>query len=231
MNQSNGTGGISTKTPVICASILHENGADIIKSAATAIKSGADLLEIRLDALPDQDPELVRDILQEIPHPLIATNRIKEEGGLFQGSERQRTEVLLAAAELADYVDVELQTRDKYKFKVIEASKSTILSYHNFQETPTRVELLKIARRATTEGDLAKLAVMPREMKDTLTVLEVVSRCENTIAISMGKLGSYTRVIAPLFGSPIIYASLGDEIAPGQLNIKTTREILDKFIN
>lgn len=232
MNQSKGKlKDFQQKRGYVCASILHESGEDIIKSAAAAIKSGADLLEIRLDALPNQDPEGVSDILKQIPHPMIATNRMKEEGGLFQGSETDRIEVLLGAAEWAHYVDVELQTRDKYKSEIIEAAQSTIISYHNFQETPPRNELFRIARRATSEGDLAKLAVMPRNMHDTLIVLEVISRCENTIAISMGKLGSYTRVVAPLFGSPITYASLEDEIAPGQLDIKTTRDILDVFIN
>lgn len=219
------------KKPLICASILHENGKDVIKSAAEAIKSGADLLEIRLDALPDQDPEQVGNLLRGIHHPLIATNRMKEEGGLFQGSERKRIDIILAASELADYIDIELQTRDKYKNEIIEASKSTIISYHNFQETPPLDELLKIAERAKTEGDLAKLAVMPLEIQDTLKVLEVVSQCDNTIGIAMGKLGSYTRVIAPLFGSPITYASVDGEIAPGQLNIKITREMLNKFID
>jgi 3-dehydroquinate dehydratase-1 len=120
---------------------------------------------------------------------------------------------------------------DKYKSEIIEASKTTIISYHNFQETPPRDELFKIAKMATTEGDLAKLAVMPQKMQDTLTVLELVSRCKNTIAISMGQLGSFTRVVAPLFGSPITYASLEGEIAPGQLEISTTREMLNRFIN
>jgi len=219
------------KAVYVCAPILHENGEDVIKSAAAAIKSGADLLEIRLDALPDQDPELVSHLLQQIRYPTIATNRLQEEGGLYKGPETKRIEILLAAAEWVDYVDVELRTRDKYKSEIIEASKSTILSYHNYQETPPLDELFKIAKRATTEGDLAKLAVMPRNIQDTLTVLEVVSQCANTIAISMGNLGSYTRVVAPLFGSPITYASLDEEIAPGQLNIKTTRDILGKFIN
>ena len=219
------------KPRYVCASIFHENGADMIKSAAAAMISGADLVEIRLDALTELDPEGVRDLLKQIPHPLIATNRMKGEGGFFQGSETERIEVLLAAAEWADYVDVELQTRDKHKSEIIKASKSTIISYHNFQETPPRDELFRIARMATAEGDLAKLAVMPQKMQDTLTVLEVVCRCENTIAIAMGKLGSYTRVVAPLLGSPITYASLEGEIAPGQLDIKTTREILDVFIN
>jgi 3-dehydroquinate dehydratase-1 len=232
MNQSKGElKDFQKNRGYVCASILCESGEDIIKSAVEAIKSGADLLEIRLDALPRQDPDVVIDILKQIPYPLIATNRMKEEGGFFQGSEAERIEVLLAAAKWALYVDVELQTRDKYKSEIIEAAQSTIISYHNFQETPPLEKLFKIARRATTEGDLAKLAVMPRNIQDTLIVLEVISRCENTIAISMGKLGSYTRVVAPLFGSPITYASLEDEIAPGQLSIKTTREILDVFIN
>ncbi|HNR26543.1 MAG TPA: type I 3-dehydroquinate dehydratase [Methanobacteriaceae archaeon] len=223
--------GFQRKQGQVCASILQENGEDVIKSAATAIKCGADLLEIRLDALTHLDPELVRNILKQIPHPLIATNRMKEEGGFFQGSETERIDALLAATEWADYVDVELQTRDKYKSEIRETARSTIISYHNFQETPPQDELIRIARKATAEGDLAKLAVMPRNMQDTLLVLELISRCRNTIAISMGKLGSYTRIAAPLFGSPITYASLDGEVAPGQLDIKTTRDILDVFIN
>jgi len=52
---------------------------------------------------------------------------------------------------------------------------------------------------------------------------------EDTIGISMGNLGGYTRVTAGLFGSPITYASLDGGSAPGQLDLKTTRLFLDKF--
>lgn len=217
------------KKTLICASILHENGEKVIKSALEAVSQGVDLIEIRLDALLDPNPEKVRDILQEINHPLIVTNRMKDEGGFFEGSERERTDMLLSAAEFAEYVDIELQTRDKYKYKIIKASKSTIISYHNFEETPSIGELLKIVGRAKEVGDLAKFAVMPRDIQDTLKVLEVVSQADNTIGISMGKLGSYTRVIAPLFGSPITYASLDAQSAPGQLAIKTTQNILNEL--
>ncbi|MDP3066733.1 MAG: type I 3-dehydroquinate dehydratase [Methanobacteriaceae archaeon] len=217
------------KKTLICASILHEDGEKVIKSALEAVSQGVDLIEIRLDALSDPYPEMVKAILQEINHPLIVTNRMKDEGGFFEGSERERTDILLSAAEFAEYVDIELQTRDKYKYKIIKASKSTIVSYHNFEETPSIGELLKIVGRAKEVGDLAKFAVMPRDIQDTLKVLEVVSQADNTIGISMGKLGSYTRVIAPLFGSPITYASLDAQSAPGQLAIKTTQNILNEL--
>jgi 3-dehydroquinate dehydratase-1 len=46
----------------------------------------------------------------------------------------------------------------------------------------------------------------------------------------MGKLGSYTRVIAPLFGSPITFASIKNASAPGQLDIQTTNDILSKLV-
>jgi 3-dehydroquinate dehydratase-1 len=70
---------------------------------------------------------------------------------------------------------------------------------------------------------------MPRNIQDTLTVLEVLSRVSNTIGISMGDLGKYTRVVAPLFGSPLTFASVDVESAPGQLNINTTRNILKQL--
>ena len=70
---------------------------------------------------------------------------------------------------------------------------------------------------------------MPQNISDTLIVLNVLSKVENTIGISMGDIGRYTRIIAPLFGSPITFASLDNKSAPGQLDIQTTKDILDKL--
>ena len=70
---------------------------------------------------------------------------------------------------------------------------------------------------------------MPNDYKDTLTVLNVLSEVQNTIGIAMGDLGKYTRIVAPIFGSPITFASIGKESAPGQLDINTTKDILRKL--
>ena len=71
---------------------------------------------------------------------------------------------------------------------------------------------------------------MPQNMQDTLNVLEVVNQYNNTIGIAMGEMGRYTRVVAPILGSPITYASIGGGSAPGQLDIKYTQDIIDKLI-
>ena len=72
-------------------------------------------------------------------------------------------------------------------------------------------------------GDIAKFAVMPQNLSDTLVVLDVLSQVNNTVGIAMGDIGKYTRVIAPVFGSPITFASL--EINPHQdrLNLRSTK--------
>jgi len=61
-------------------------------------------------------------------------------------------------------------------------------------------------------------------------VLQVINQADNTIGIAMGELGRYTRVVAPLLGSPITYAFLGDESAPGQLDVKHTQMIIEKLM-
>ncbi|NYB52520.1 MAG: type I 3-dehydroquinate dehydratase [Methanobacteriaceae archaeon] len=216
--------------PLICVPILQKDRSSVLKTANKAVKEGADILELRIDALIDPDPQEVIHLIEEINYPLIATNRMKEEGGYFRGSEVERTELLIQAADYVDYVDIELQTDEKCRSKVIGAAKSTIISYHDFTRTPNLKELFDIVKKEKDLGNIAKFAVMPENIQDTLHVLEVLNQVDNTIGIAMGVLGRYTRVVAPLFGSPITYASIEGEVAPGQLNVKDTKDIIDKLL-
>jgi 3-dehydroquinate dehydratase I len=217
--------------PLICVPILEKDLNSLSKSAEKAIKLGADMVEFRIDALQNPDPDKIRDLTEKTKHKIIATNRIQQEGGFFQGSEEERTDILIEVAEYVDFVDIELQTPDKYRSKVLKASKSSIVSFHDFQKTPDVEELLKVVGREQELGDIAKFAVMPLDLPDTLVVLEVLSQVSNTIGISMGQLGRYTRLIAPLFGSPITFASVDTGSAPGQLDIETTKNFVLKLLN
>ncbi|MGZ7070204.1 MAG: type I 3-dehydroquinate dehydratase [Methanobacterium sp.] len=217
------------KKPMVCAPILEEKSESVLLKAGKAIKSGADILEFRIDALRNPVADEVNNIIKEINYPIIATNRMKDEGGFFKGSDEERTSLLIEVAPNVDIVDIELQTDEEFRPKVINASKSTIVSYHNFKNTPASSELLNIVKMEQEIGNIAKFAVMPEDYKDTLTVLKVLSEVQNTIGIAMGDMGRYTRLIAPIFGSPITYASIDRESAPGQLDVQTTKEILRKL--
>ena len=50
-------------------------------------------------------------------------------------------------------------------------------------------------------------------------------------AISMSDLGSYTRVMASKFDSPITFAAGRDATAPGQIDIETMRALLNMDLN
>ncbi len=215
--------------PMICAPIIEKKSEFVPQSAEKAIDLGADILELRIDALEDPDPDEVQQLIKDIDYPTIATNRIQSEGGSFNGSEEERISILIKAAKYADIIDIELQTDEKMRDEVIKASKSTIISYHDFQKTPSFEELLDIVKKEKEIGNIAKFAVMPNDYKDTLTVLNVLSEVQNTIGIAMGDLGKYTRIVAPIFGSPITFASIDKESAPGQLDINTTKDILRKL--
>jgi len=214
---------------MICVPITEKNPEFALQSAEKAIDLGADILELRIDVLEDPDPDEVQQLIKDINYPTIATNRVQSEGGFFKGTEEERTSILIKAAEYADIVDVELQTEEEMRDEIVKAAKYTIISYHDFQKTPSFEELLDVVNAEKEIGNIAKFAVMPNEYKDTLTVLNVLSEVSNTIGIAMGALGKYTRIVAPIFGSPITFASIGKESAPGQLDINTTKDILRKL--
>jgi len=217
------------KKTMICAPILEKELESVISSAKKAIELGADILEFRIDALKNPDAREVQNVIKEINYPLIATNRFKNEGGFFNGSEDDRIEILIKAAKYADIIDIELKTGSELRDEVIKASKLTIISYHDFEKTPSFEELMNVVKLEKEIGDIAKFAVMPNNNKDTLTVLKVLSEAPNTIGIAMGDIGKYTRLIAPIFGSPLAFASFNKESAPGQLDIQTTKYILKKL--
>jgi len=213
----------------ICVPIFEKTYKTVIQAAKNSFEAGADLVEFRIDAMDHPNPDDVLNIIKDINQPLIATNRKIDEGGFFQGSESERTEILLTAAKHADIIDIELETDIDHMNKVIKASKSTIISYHDFKKTPPLDFLLDIVSRERQLGDIAKFAVMPKNLSDTIVVLNVLSKVEKTVGIAMGDMGRYTRVVAPLFGSPITFASLDNISAPGQLDIQTTKNFLDKL--
>ena len=215
----------------IAIPIFQKNCKDVIEVAQDCIDKGADILEFRIDALKKPDINEIKKTIEEINFPMIATNRISSEGGSFKGSEEKRVNILFECCDLVDYVDIELQSDDEYIHKIHDTGVTTIVSYHDFKKTPELNEIMYIVEKEHELGDIAKVAFMPQNLEDTLTILAVLSHCKDTIAISMGDLGSYTRVMAAKFDSPITFAAGADATAPGQIDIETMKALLNMNLN
>ncbi|MBE6503362.1 MAG: type I 3-dehydroquinate dehydratase [Methanobrevibacter sp.] len=215
----------------IAIPIFQKDCKKVISIANDCIKKGADVLEFRIDGLENPEITEIKNTIKEIDFPMIITNRIKNEGGSFNGSEEERFNILYECCDLADYVDIELQSSDEYIEKIHDTGVKTIVSYHDFKKTPNLNEITYIVEKEKELGDIAKVAFMPHDLDDTLTVLAVQSHFKDIIAISMGELGSYTRIMASKFNSPITFAVGTDVTAPGQIDIETMKALLNMDLN
>jgi 3-dehydroquinate dehydratase type I len=199
----------------------------------------ADCLELRIDQIRDCNLEQLMHGKQPGTEILV-TNRHKDEGGGFLGSERERIALLKEAVALgADLVDIEARTEKpllkELKAQIEKCGSRTqlIISHHDLKGTPSEAALRKRFAACSTMGaDIVKICTYAREMEDNLRVLGLLpyarQKGQGIIAFCMGEKGRISRVMAPLLGSYLSYASLdkGAESAPGQLTIGETREIL-----
>ncbi|HOW15765.1 type I 3-dehydroquinate dehydratase [Methanosarcina sp.] len=231
---------LEKRTAVVA--VILENPLETSKKAA---EKGADILEIRLDLLGIRDleraAETVRKIKSETGLPLLITNRSGAEGGKWEGKEEDRIGLLtglLFFKDGPDAIDIELSAGRKDRDKVIKTAKdnekTVIISSHDFLKTPSLQDMKTILEKMFLEGaDIAKLAVMPQSMEDTLNLLRVTldfkSAGKSVCTIAMGSQGKHTRVVAPLYGSVLTYASIESDTAaaPGQLPADEVKKMME----
>jgi 3-dehydroquinate dehydratase type I len=201
-------------------------------SMEIAEKSSPDFIEVRMDYL--RDNQKLDDIVGCVNIPLIATIRPKDCRGAFSGSETQRRILLLNAAKKGfDYVDVELSTEGLNEIvkDLRQAGAKPIISYHDFEKTPSIHEMEGILEDQKKSGaEVCKIVTTATAYEDNLTLLTFlrkVSKNFRVVSFAMGSLGKISRMLSPFFGGYFTIASLkrGRETAPGQMTIRELRAV------
>lgn len=220
---------------MICIPVVATTNEEALERMDAAFRL-ADLVELRADAIEGMALER---LLSSKKGPVIVTARRREEGGSFTGGERERIALLSEAIRLgADIVDLEASTHTILAGTLREEIRKgggrtkLIVSHHDFKRTPPYRTLQEIYDHGIERGaDIVKIATFARSMEDNLRMLRLVAwarrRGEEIIAHCMGAKGKASRIMAPLFGSYLTFASLreGEETAPGQLTVSEMREI------
>ncbi len=217
----------------ICVSIGRETIDDAL-AIADSVASQADVLEIRLDYLA---VPAVSAFVNTLATPLLFTNRPVWEGGEFSGDEEERLGPLLeAVAQNSGYVDLELLSPDdshqKMRTALQQSRTKLILSWHNFQDTPTREELVgRMAMMQDKGADIGKIITTAHSHQDVLKVLQLQEVAAQLgfplIAFCMGRPGVVSRVATCDLGGYMTYCAVSDKdaTAPGQLSVMALREI------
>jgi 3-dehydroquinate dehydratase-1 len=204
-------------------------GRDAVADVPAA--KDADMIELRLDLASGDPLQAAKAVRSATNQPIIATNRLRSEGGKFSGSEEERIEILLRASDYADYADIELRAegRDEFMRRV---RKPVIVSYHDFSCTPGREELIAIlGEMRACKAAIAKIAVTPLVLKDNLMILDLLLDAKMPVCmIAMGPLGKHIRAVAPFYGSALTYGYITEPTAPGQMSVaelKAAQRMMD----
>jgi len=201
----------------ICVSLIPKNVAEVFHP----VTEGADCIEVRLDYL---DNPAASDRIQwrDLPAPVIATCRGRDQGGRFAGSIDDEMRILERAVQNgARWVDVD------YRFARQFGPAKVIGSYHDFESTPENLEGLLDAVCQSPVA-VAKIATFVRTWSDNRRLLELLEKSwpKPVIVIGMGPMGQITRIIGPSRGSALTYTGVGAGSAPGQL---TLRDLIDTY--
>lgn len=209
---------------MICVSIAHT------AQIAEVLQTHVGLIELRLDLIRKDPRELYAQIPAEVK--TIATCR----PGVY--TEEERIVLLKTSMDLgASFIDIEIDSPQKTLSKLFDHTQNcasdVIVSYHNFEFTPDRVELVKVLNSSYELGGvIAKIATKVNSMDDTRNLLSLYDIAGRKVVIGMGNMGRILRIMAPYVGAEFTFAASdqGGETAPGQLSVGQLNELY-KVIN
>ena len=231
--------------PIVITPLVGKTQAAILDEVTTIIPKAPDLLEWRIDFFEAiGDSQAVIDTALAIRKasggiPVLLTRRNATEGGQPLSIKEPAVVAMYVAAcqaKCVELIDYELSNAPTDIKSLREVSKANgigmIMSYHNFQMTPDAVTLdSKFAEAAQFGADVAKVAVMPQDDQDVLGLLAATSRAREAldlplISMSMGGVGSISRIMGWVYGSAATFAVGKSSSAPGQIAVEDLRTAL-----
>jgi 3-dehydroquinate dehydratase-1 len=206
----------------------------------------ADLIEFRIDYLDfATDPARVAGLGKQVvkaarAKPMILTLRTKAEGGAKPISDDDYAKLYLALIPegFIDLLDVEMFREQKQVEKIVAAAHKAgvriVMSSHDFKQTPATEEIIARLRKQDQLGaDILKIAVMPQSPADVLKLLDATAQMRANyslkpqLTMSMGGLGSISRLSGEVFGSDLTFGMIGVPSAPGQVEVQQLRQVLN----
>ena len=236
---------IGAGAPKIIVPIVGVTKDDIIAEAKTFDSIPVDMVEWRVDwyedifdfAKTEATMQALREVLGEMP--ILFTFRTSKEGGEKAIETETYVELNQNAAKtgLIDLVDVEAFTGDEAVKAIVEIAHANgvkvIASNHDFHKTPAKEEIVSRLRKMQELGaDIPKIAVMPQNTKDVLTLLAATEEMASEyadrpiITMSMSGTGVISRLCGEVFGSALTFGAVGKVSAPGQMGIEDLTTVI-----
>ncbi|PLS05840.1 type I 3-dehydroquinate dehydratase [Neobacillus cucumis] len=237
---------IGEGAPKICVPMVGLTLEQLIEEANYLKTLDLDVVEWRVDFFENvEEIEKVKEALIQIREilsgiPLVFTFRSAKEGGEKEVSDAFYFGLNknIVKTGLVDIVDVELFNEENEVKALIDAAHAqkvfVIISNHDFHGTPSKEEIISRLRKAQElDGDLPKIAVMPKSTSDVLTLLDATATMNEQyadrpiITMSMSGKGVISRLAGEIFGSALTFGAAKKASAPGQVAVKELRNVLN----
>ena len=119
--------------------------------------------------------------------------------------------------------------------KIKNLKSKRFFSYHNFKGVPPFEELINILEEMRSIGaDVYKFAIIADSFEEMSTLIKLIlSKKENEemVVMGMGEKASFMRVLTPMLGGFLTFASLDEKVklGPGQIPVKEIKSIFKKL--
>jgi 3-dehydroquinate dehydratase-1 len=170
--------------------------------------------------------------------PMIVTFRTQAEGGSKPISDADYAALYstLLHGDFAQLIDVEM-FRDPARVAALvaqahKAGVKVVMSSHDFHATPAREEIIaRLLRQDAMGADVLKIAVMPQDAGDVLTLLDATWQVRQRsskplLTMSMGGTGVVSRLAGETFGQALTFGMIGTPSAPGQVEVEQLQSVL-----
>lgn len=236
--------------PKVIVPIVGKNQEEILQRAELISRMKIHTVEWRADFYDDvlqadkvvQTAERLRGILNNIP--ILFTFRTKKEGGEKEISMEYYTRLNKSVAQsgYVDLIDVEVFSGDEIVKENINniqgAGGLVVASNHDFFKTPEKEEIVsRLIKMKDMNADILKIAVMPTNKADVLTLLSATEEMYSKhadrplITMSMGPMGVISRLSGEVFGSSMTFGAVGQVSAPGQIPVEELSSALEILHN
>ncbi len=214
------------------------------QAAAIAASPSTDVAEWRIDYLDiATDGKALVALGKRIARtlegkPMILTFRTQAEGGSRPISDADYAALYrtLLRGGFAQLIDVEMFRDPARVAALVEqahaAGVKVVMSSHDFHATPARDEIVaRLLRQEALGADVLKIAVMPQDAGDVLTLLQATwdvrqRSSKPLLTMSMGGTGVVSRLAGETFGQALTFGMIGTPSAPGQVEVEQLQSVL-----
>ncbi|SDC67807.1 3-dehydroquinate dehydratase [Acinetobacter marinus] len=216
----------------------------IAQAKVIAANADVDLAEFRIDLLDfAADSKKVIALGQELnailkDKPLIATIRTHNEGGKLTVTDKEYEKIyreylkkpfmqLLDIEMFRDAKTVDSLTKLAHQHNVL-----VIMSNHDFDKTPAQQEIEnRLLKQDQMGADILKIAVMPKSKQDVYILMNATLNVSEKskkplLTMSMGQLGTISRIATANMGGSMSFGMIGEASAPGQIDVMQLKQFL-----